>query len=227
MEGMRSLVHERILDLPAEMRPRERLARKGVAALSDVELLSLMLGSGGAGRGVGRLALELLTLLDGGSDAPEPDVMASIKGIGPARAAVVAAALEFSRRRLRPSRRRIGEPSDVLPLVQHWADRPQEHFLVLSLNGAHEVLRLRVVSHGILDRTVVHPREVFADPLSDRAAAILCAHNHPSGSLEPSPEDRELTRRLRDAGNLLGIPLLDHVLFTAGGYFSFLESGEI
>ena len=122
-----------------------------------------------------------------------------------------------------PRRRRIDKPEDILPLVVHWADRPQEHFLVLSLNGAYEVLCIRVVSQGILDRTIVHPREVFVDPIRDRAAAIVCAHNHPSGSLEPSKEDKALTHRLQSAGSLLGIPLLDHVIFTGAGYYSFLE----
>jgi DNA repair protein RadC len=224
---MKTLVHERMSDLPPEDRPRERLAARGVTALSDMELLSLMLGSGSGRKGVGRLALDLLSVLDGSGDIPDIGELTVVEGIGPARAAMVAASLEFARRRLRPARRRISEPIDVLPLVTHWSDRPQEHFLVLSLNGAHEVLRLRVVSRGILDRTIVHPREVFVDPLSDRAAAIVCAHNHPSGNIEPSPEDRELTRRLKESGELLGIPLLDHVIFTENGYFSFLESGSL
>lgn len=224
---MKTLVHERITDLPLEDRPRERLAARGVTALSDIELLSLMLGSGSSGKGVGRLAVELLAVLDGSRDIPDAGELTAIDGIGPARGALVAASLEFARRRLRPARRRIGEPVDILPLVTHWSDRPQEHFLVLSLNGAHEVIRLRVISRGILDRTIVHPREVFVDPLSDRAAAIVCAHNHPSGNTDPSPEDRELTKRLRESGELLGIPLLDHVIFSENGYFSFLENGSL
>ncbi|MCK5736037.1 MAG: JAB domain-containing protein, partial [Spirochaetaceae bacterium] len=85
----------------------------------------------------------------------------------------------------------------------------------------------RVISRGILDRTLVHPREVFVDPLSDRAAAIVCGHNHPSGICDPSPEDRELTRRLKESGELLGIPLLDHVIFTHSSYYSFLEKGVL
>jgi DNA repair protein RadC len=227
MIDMKTFVHERISDLPLEDRPRERLAARGVTALSDIELLSLMLGSGSSRKGVGRLALDLLSVLDGSGDIPDVGELTAVEGIGPARGALVAASLEFARRRLRPARRRISEPIDVLPLVTHWSDRPQEHFLVLSLNGAHEVLRLRVVSRGILDRTIVHPREVFVDPLSDRAAAIVCAHNHPSGNIEPSPEDRELTRRLKESGELLGIPLLDHVIFAENGYYSFLENGSL
>lgn len=213
--------------MPAESRPRERLAARGVCALSDVELLALMLGSGSNRKGVGQLAGELLTVLDCAGDIPDTSELTAVSGIGPARAASIAASIEFARRRLRPARRKISQPSDILPLVIHWADRPQEHFLVLSLNGAHEVLRIRVVSQGILDRTIVHPREVYVDPLTDRAAAIICAHNHPSGSREPSPEDCELTRRLTRSGELLGIPLLDHIIFTESGYYSFLEENRI
>lgn len=224
---MINLVHERISDLPEEQRPRERLAARGAAALSDLELLALMLGSGRGEHGVGRVAGDLLAVLEIGDEIPEVGDLMSVRGIGPARASMVAAALEFSRRRIRPARRRIREPADVLPLVAHWADRPREHFLVLSLNGAHEVIRIRVVSQGTIDRTIVHPREVFADPLVDRAAAIIAAHNHPSGSLDPSPEDRQLTSRLQAAGELLGIPLLDHVIFCGDGYFSFLETGSL
>ncbi len=219
--------NERIENLPAERRPRERLAARGVSALSDLELLALMLGSGQGKKGVVRLAADLLDVLDKSSTMPDIAELTAVHGIGPARAALVSAALEFSRRRLHPSRRKITQPSDIIPLVLHWADRPQEYFLVISLNGAHEVLNVRPITRGTLNRTLVHPREVFADPLAERSAAIICAHNHPSGNLEPSPEDRELTRRISNAGELLGIPLLDHVIFTEEGYYSFLDRGEL
>jgi len=221
---MNTFVYESIADMPVSERPRERLAARGVNALSDIELLALMLGSGSSKKNVNRLAGDLLGALENlGDDLTLADLVA-IEGIGPARAGMISASLEFSRRRLRPARRKINQPSDVMPLLTHWADRPQEHFLVLSLNGAHEVIRIRVISQGILDRTVVHPREVFVDSLLDRAAAIICAHNHPSGNKNPSSEDRELTKRLRQSGDLLGIPLLDHIIFTGSSYFSFLEN---
>ena len=221
---MRNRTFQRISDIKPEDRPRERLASRGVTALSDIELLSLMLGSGGGYGGVGRIALEILTVMDGCEDMPDIEELMSVEGIGPAKASMLSASFEFARRRLKPAISRISQPVDVLPLVSHWADRPQEHFLVISLNGGHEVIRLRVVSQGTLDRTLVHPREVFVDPLSDRAAAIICAHNHPSGNPEPSKEDKDLTLRLSKAGDLLGIPLLDHVIFTHKGYYSFLEN---
>ena len=223
---MNILVHDRIANMEPSERPRERLAARGAGVLSDIELLVLMLGSGGGGRRVGQLAFELLKVLDTGSEIPDIETLTAIPGVGPARAALIAGSLEFARRRLRPASRRIAHPRDVLPLISHWLDRPQEHFLVLSLNGAHEVLRLRVISQGILDRTLVHPREVFADPLAERAAAVICAHNHPSGCPEPSDEDRRLTLRLRESGDLLGIPMLDHIIFCESGYYSFLETGD-
>ncbi len=219
--------YERISDLPPERRPRERLAQRGVSALSDVELLALMLGSGQGKRGVARVATDLLSVMDQCGDIPDTSELTRVKGIGPARASLVAAALEFSRRRLRPARRRITRPEDIIPLLIHWADRPQEYFLVLTLNGAHEVLRVRPVTRGTLNRTLVHPREIFVHALHDRAAAIICAHNHPSGNLSPSPEDKELTDRIYKAGELLGIPLLDHVIFAEEGYYSFLDRGEL
>ncbi|HUX11678.1 MAG TPA: JAB domain-containing protein, partial [Spirochaetia bacterium] len=144
-----------------------------------------------------------------------------------AKAALLSAAIEFSRRQLCPERRRIAFPADVLPLVRHFADRKQEHFISLSLNGAHEVSAVRVVSVGLVNRTIVHPREVYADPVTDRASAVIVCHNHPSGNVDPSSEDREVTRRLAAAGETLGIPLLDHVVFSERAYYSFLEHGEI
>ena len=114
----------------------------------------------------------------------------------------------------------------MLPLIRHYADRKQEHFLCVSLNGAQEVITTRVVSVGLADRAQVHPREVFADPITDRASAIIVAHNHPSGSLEPSKEDQEITRQLKAAGETLGIRLLDHIIFNNKGCYSFLEQGD-
>ncbi len=186
-----------------------------------------MLGSGGKGRGVSGLAIEVLSVLDKEGNNPDILQLQNIPGIGLARMGLIAGSLEFARRRLRPATKRISQPADVYPLLTHWADRPQEHFLVISLNGAHEVLRLRVVTQGILNRTIVHPREVFVNPLADRAAAIICAHNHPSGSVDPSSEDQILTRRLQTAGDILGIPLLDHIIFSSSDYYSFLEKGAM
>lgn len=216
-----------ISDLPEELRPRELLASRGAEYLTDIQLIQILLGSGTRGKGVHLLAEEVLTVIDTVKGDLQPAVLTVIPGLGKAKAAVICAALEFSRRRLCPSRRKITSPADILPAVSHFADRKQEHFLSVSLNGAHEVIGVHVVSVGLVNRTLVHPREVFAEALVERAAAVIAAHNHPSGNVEPSGEDAEITGRLKSAGEVLGIHLLDHIIFSCRGYYSFLEAGEL
>jgi DNA repair protein RadC len=152
-----------------------------------------------------------------------PGDIQDIQGIGPAKAALVSAAFEFVRRRVKPEGLKVTFPVDILPLIQHYGDRKQEHFLCISLNGAHEVLQVRVITIGLVNQSHVHPREVFADVIAERASAVIIAHNHPSGRIEPSREDREITQRLKAAGEILGIDLLDHIVFSHKGYYSFAE----
>jgi DNA repair protein RadC len=116
---------------------------------------------------------------------------------------------------------------DVLFLIRHIADRTQEHFLCISLNGANEVIAVRTVSVGLVNRALVHPREVFADPITDRASAVIVAHNHPSGNLNPSQDDLNVTAQLKAAGNTLGIKLLDHIIFNLESYYSLMEHGQL
>jgi DNA repair protein RadC len=165
--------------------------------------------------------------MDGNDGNPTLVELQKTEGIGLAKATLIAAALEFARRRIRPEGLRISFPADCLPLIRHYADRKQEHFLCISINGANEVIKNRIVSVGLVNRTQVHPREVFADPITDRASAIIVAHNHPSGGLLPSKEDIEITKQLKSAGETLGIRLLDHIIFNHKGYYSFLEKGEL
>lgn len=202
---------------------RERLIREGAASLADDELLAALLGTGTRGKKVHALAGEVLDLIDGSRVPPEAAILKRLSGMGEAKACAVSAALELGRRLYGLQDRRIASPRDLYPLVSHWADRKQERFICCSLNGAHEVIAIRVVSMGLVNRTIVHPREVFADPIVDRACAIVVAHNHPSGRLDPSPEDLEITRRLKEAGAVLGLALLDHLIFSREGYFSFVE----
>ncbi|HOX33941.1 MAG TPA: DNA repair protein RadC [Spirochaetales bacterium] len=206
-------------------RIRERLACEGPASLSDAELVAALIGTGTRGRGVRELAEEVVELLDSGRGAPEEAILRRIGGMGSAKACAVAAALELGRRLYGPRETKLASPRDVYPLVAHWADRKQERFICCSLNGAHELIAARVVSVGLVNRTVVHPREVYADPITDRACAVVVAHNHPSGRLEPSPEDREITLRLKEAGETLGLVLLDHLIFSREGFYSFVEHG--
>lgn len=218
---------KRISDIPKADRPREKLQQKGAEALSDLELMAILLGSGTKKHDVLTVADRILKVLDSGNDNPSLSELQKIEGVGLAKATLIVAALEFARRRIRPEGLKISFPPDVLPLIRHYAERKQEHFLCISLNGANEVVNTRVVSVGLVNKTQVHPREVFADPITDRASAIIVAHNHPSGGLTPSKEDIEITKQLEAAGETLGIRVLDHIIFNHKGYYSFLEDGKM
>jgi DNA repair protein RadC len=122
---------------------------------------------------------------------------------------------------------KISHPGDAYDVIQRYAKKKQEHFLVVSLNGAHKVISVKIITIGILNRTIVHPREVFRLAISENAAAIVIAHNHPSGELIPSQEDREITQRLVSAGCIIGITVLDHLIISPKGYYSFLEQSEM
>lgn len=206
---------------------RERILRDGARSLTDRELLAAMLGSGCAGKSVTALAHDVLDIIDRGKSELEIDVLKALAGMGDAKACAIAAAIELGRRIYSIRDKRIAMPKDVFPLIAHFADRRQEHFLCISLNGAHEVIFARQITSGLVNKTVVHPREIFADPITDRACAIIVAHNHPSGNIEPSKEDIDITKRLREAGEVLGIPLLDHLVFCQSTYYSFVEHGLI
>jgi DNA repair protein RadC len=210
-----------------ESRPREKLARQGARSLSDQELLAVMLGSGTRGMPVHALAGRVLPLLEDPVEDLNISALQKVAGIGPSKAYLLAAALEFARRRIRPEGIRISGARDVLPLVNHLLDRPQEHVLTISLSGAHEVLRVRTVSIGLLTSCPVHPREVFVGPICDHAYSVILAHNHPSGDPTPSEEDRKVTRQIKAAAATLGLRLLDHIIFARRGYFSFQEHGEM
>ena len=218
---------KKISDIPKSDRPREKLQQKGAEALSDIELMAILLGSGTKGHDVMTVAERILKVLDAHNEKLNIDELKKIEGVGPAKATLIAAALEFVRRRIRPEGLKISFPADVLPLIANYADRKQEHFICISINGANEVITSRVVSVGLVNKTQVHPREVFADPITDRAAAIIVAHNHPSGSLLPSKEDIGVTKQLKTAGETLGIRLIDHVIFNHKEYYSFLEKGAL
>jgi DNA repair protein RadC len=199
----------------------------GPEAMSDQELLAILLNSGIQGKNVSILAAELLEQLDKDKNIPAVKELCLLTGLGRSKASAVVAMLEFGRRRWGNAGKRIKHPSDVFNLVRHYADRQQERFICISLNGAHEVLAVRVVTIGLVNRTIVHPREVFADPIIDRASAIMVAHNHPSGQVEPSAEDDDITARLKDAADVLGIRFLDHLIFSENHYYSYLQEEKI
>lgn len=220
-------MNKRMSDIPKQDRPREKLLSKGAASLSDQELLAVLLGKGTPVMDVMTLAGKLARVIDEKGLGIRVEDLTCFEGVGDAKATLILAAIEFARRRIKPEGAKITTPADLLPHVRHYADRKQEHFLCASINGANEILNIRVVSIGLVDRTPVHPREVFADALSDRASAIIVAHNHPSGGLEPSAHDVDVTKQLKEAGSVVGISLLDHIIFNRSGYFSFLETGRL
>lgn len=220
-----------IRDCPAEDRPRERLVRLGPAALSTVELLTLLIGSGSRGFPADDLARRILAAYPSlrtlaGRTAAE---LGGLTGVGTATAARLAAACELGRRLQREPRDRqpvLASPRSVWRhLSLELRDRERERFLVLCLNTRNELMREIVVSIGSLNASIVHPREVFKPALACTAASVIIAHNHPSGDPAPSREDREVTRVLVEAGRLLDVPLHDHVIVGADSYYSFRDAG--
>ena len=123
---------------------------------------------------------------------------------------------------------KVTNPKDLLPALRRYRNYKQEAFLCITLDGSHNIITVRIISIGLLNRTLVHPREVFVGAIEDRAAAIILCHNHPSGNVEPSEEDIQITKRMKDAGEILGIAILDHIIIgKIPDYYSFLESGKI
>jgi len=225
--GKKLKVRKGTLDMPPSERPRERLMSRGAAALSDAELLAVLLNTGIKGKNVSELAKDLLNLLDRKKETPSIQELANLSGMGNSKACAVAAMLEFGRRRWGAAGSSVKHPSEIFSLIRHNADRKQERFISLSLNGAHEVLAVRVVTIGLVNRTIVHPREVFADLIQDRAAAFIVAHNHPSGRLTPSSEDDEITARLLKASKILGLHFLDHLVFSETDWWSYRQNGRL
>ena len=213
-------------------RPREKLARAGVAGLGDNELLAVVLGQGTRGTSALVLATTLLDRVGGIGALPGVSLeeLRLVAGIGRARAGQVAAAVELGRRTLTPSdeRQRFKTPKDVAEwLLPRFGGQPVEQFGVVLLDARHGLIAARLVSSGSLDASTVHPREVFRHAIVGRAAAVILFHNHPSGDPEPSREDVGLTRRLVAAATVLGIEVIDHIVLGSGRYFSFRETSRL
>ena len=212
-------------DLHKDDKPREKLLHKGVQALKNDELLAILLGSGVQGKDVRKLSKEIVSLMDRGFDTLTLKTLCDIHGLGIAKASQILASLELSKRYLIRTNRRITDAKDVYDELHKYANRQQEHFLTITLDGASHIINTRTVFIGTLNQSLVHPREVFADAIADRAAGIIIAHNHPSGTLEASRADVAITQRLMEVSKLVGIELLDHVILSKQGYFSFSDEG--
>lgn len=212
---------KRILDLQLQDRPREKLQARGAASLSDFELLQALIGSGNKQADVGKIASSTLKLMKKFGADITYEQLKQVTGMGPARITEILAALELSRRYLIDSEQSIiDSPEKAVEQLADIRDKKQEHFVVLTLDGANRLIAKRIITIGTLTASLVHPREVFADAITDRAASIIVAHNHPSSSLVASQSDLDVTERIKDAGKLLGIKLVDHVIITKIGYIS-------
>lgn len=207
--------------------PRERLMRMGPEALKDQELLAIVLGTGYRGRHVGELAQSVLadhpteSLID-----MELGQLSRIKGLGKAKGGILVAAFELARRGLQKGlgvQPVIRSPTDVLPLLADIKDQRREHFLCLYLNARNQVIHREIVSIGSLSSAIVYPREVFQPAVLQSAASVVLAHNHPSGDVSPSHDDIILTRRLVQAGKIMGIDVLDHMIIGANDFLSLQE----
>jgi len=220
---------KKMKDVPVLDRPREKIVRKGVASLTDQELIESILGRGTRGKDVREISKEICGLLKNREGTIQYNDLIAVMGIGPSKTAQLMACFELGRRYNAPTEGgiKVTKPQDTLtlPLIAEMRDKRQEHFICITLNGAGEVLDSRIITVGLLNHSLVHPREVFADAITDRAASVICVHNHPSGSLEPSPQDIAITTQLREAGLLLGIQLIDHIIVTKTGYLSMKERG--
>ncbi len=219
---------KRLNQLYTRDRPREKLLERGPEALKEYELVAALIGRGVPGRDALAIGREVAKLLEEkGLEGLSAERLTAIEGLGEAKAAQILAGIELARRHLQRSGRKIGSAEEVWRELAEYAGKRQEYFLSLTLDGASRIIEKRVVHIGTLNQSLVHPREIFADAVADRAAGVIVAHNHPSGQCFPSEEDRRVTRRLLEAGRLLGIELLDHLILTREGWYSFSEEGEL
>lgn len=202
-------------DRRKDLRPREKLQAKGAATLSDYELLMAIIGSGNAQADVTKIARDVQKLLkEKGSELTYDDLL-TVKSLGPAKATQLMASYELWKRQFEVSERPIiDSPEKAVEQLADIRDKKQEYFVCLTLDGANRLIAKRIITIGTLTASLVHPREVFADAITDRAASVIVAHNHPSGNLTPSSDDIHVTEILNDAAKLLDIELIDHIIVT-------------
>ena len=230
----------RIADLPKDERPREKMLLAGPSALSNAELIAILLGTGqGPGKlsavGLGQYLLKQLGQYQADPMAQLRDVsladLTQISGIGDAKATAILAAIELGKRvhQARPPERAVvDDPSVAANALSHelmW--QSQERFAVLLLDVKHRILSSHIATIGTATETLAHPREIFRESIRQGAARVIVAHNHPSGSLEPSPQDIQLTRQLLKAAQILGMPLLDHLILGNGDFVSLREQTNL
>ena len=217
-----------------EDRPREKLMLKGKPALSDAELIAILIGSGNASESAVELSRRVLKSTNHNLDELGKlgvKDLCQFKGIGEAKAISIIAALELGRRRrsaMAQKRQKIESSKDVYELFHGvLEDLPHEEFWVLLLNRANKIIAKRMISRGGISGTVADPKLIYSAALDTKASALILVHNHPSGNLNPSDADKALTRKLKSAGEFLDLPVLDHLIVTGSGFFSFADEGLI
>lgn len=206
-------------------KPREKLLKKGPNALKNYELLAVLLGSGVKGKDVISLSNEIIKLFEENFENINLEKLLNIHGLGIAKASQILSSIELSRRYLIKQNRKITSSNDVYNELKEYHNKQQEYFLCLYLDGANHLIQTKVITIGILNQSLVHPREVFSYAIEKRCASIIVAHNHPSGILQASNEDINVTKRLKESSQILGIELLDHLIFTQSGFISLKEEG--
>ncbi len=206
-------------------KPREKLLKMGVKALKDYELVALLLGSGVKGKDVLKLSKEIVKIFKKDFANLNLEKLLEVHGLGTAKASQIVAAIELAKRYLIKQNRKILTPQDVYDELREYCGKKQEYFLAIYLDGASHICFKKVITIGILNQSLVHPREVFAPAVENRCAGVIAAHNHPSNTLNPSQADIEITKRLKESGKILGIELLDHVILTKNGYLSLNDMG--
>ncbi|WP_277299889.1 DNA repair protein RadC [Treponema succinifaciens] len=206
---------------------RELTLLNGISYPDDEELIMLILGKGTKNNPIERLAEKVTKTINSSNEEELIPNLKKINGMGESRALIIAAALELGRRRRGILRSSINAPKDVIPFLQHYTLMPTEHFITVTVNGAKEILSTRVVSVGTINKALIHPREVFANAVSEYASGIICCHNHPCGQCYPSNADIDSTKILQKAAKILGIVFMDHIIITKEDYFSFLEHGML
>ena len=215
-----------IKDMPRFERPREKLLERGVEALNDAELLMAILGRGVSGHDVHNIAQNVLRSLEKSSGKFDVSILRKIPGVGEAKAAQLVAMAEFMRRRLVITDDIIiNNVEDIIALIADLRGKKQEQFVAITLTGARRIIAKRTIFIGTVDECAIHPREVFAGAMTDRAAGIIVAHNHPQDDPQPSDEDIATTKRLVSASKILGIEFIDHIIISRSSYFSWEQEG--
>ena len=223
----------KIKKIPINDRPRERLINFGASSLSNEELLSILLNSGTKNISVKNLASIILSKTNNLKDLDKLSYhdLINIKGVGSAKASIILSFLELSKRINMEENKinniKLNDPSKVFDYFKYRINKDQEEFYCIYLDAKKKVISYKLLFVGTVNHSMVHPRDIFKEAYKLNAAFIICVHNHPSGDVYPSLDDINVTKRILEIGNLMGIKLIDHIIISENNYYSFLENGKI